>query len=207
MTNLDWLRAHINEPDKGECLIWPFSTSRGYAHVRHDGKTRKASRLMCEWVNGPPPSPAHEAAHSCDRGNHGCVHPRHLSWKTRSENQLERRRNGTQGRGREMNALRLRYRLTAKQVAEIRSIGNLETRTALAARYGVTRETIAKTIRGETWPANRKMRLPFTQAQVDEMRRLRDDGKTLQAIADATDAPISCVWRIVNGVSYRNVSS
>ncbi|WP_292637037.1 hypothetical protein [Mesorhizobium sp.] len=55
-----------------------------------DGKCRRVSRLVCEEVHGPPPSPDHEAAHSCDNGDLGCATKRHLSWKTPKENTADK---------------------------------------------------------------------------------------------------------------------
>src|SRR3972149_10759839 len=82
--------------EDGPCLIWPFSTNgTGYGRLGVDGKGYYAHRYMCELVNGPPPTPDHEASHDCGNGHLGCVHPRHLEWKTASENHLDRRRHGT----------------------------------------------------------------------------------------------------------------
>jgi hypothetical protein len=66
---------------------------------------------MCELVNGPPPLGA-LAAHSCGRGHDGCVDPRHLRWAT--------------------------YKLTAEQVAEIRSLRGKKTQRQIAEEYGIS---------------------------------------------------------------------
>ena len=76
-----------------ECLIWPFnrSSKHGYAVIRkeHFG-SGMAHRSMCIVAHGPPPTDKHEAAHSCGKGHKGCVNPRHLSWKTPTENNRDR---------------------------------------------------------------------------------------------------------------------
>lgn len=149
-TNLDWLRAHVNHDGK-ECLIWPFSRSRGYAQVGVNRKVKKASRIMCEWVNGQPPSPKYEAAHSCGRGKEGCVNPKHLSWKTRSDNQRDRRKHGTHGRGPNMNARRIAHKLNPTLVAEIRAIGDSMSKEAIGRLYGVTPSNVAKILKRESW--------------------------------------------------------
>jgi hypothetical protein len=59
------------------------------------GDTLYAHRLMCQLAHGDPPTPDHIAAHSCGRGHEGCVNPNHLSWKTYSENELDKRVHGT----------------------------------------------------------------------------------------------------------------
>lgn len=145
---LNWLRAHVlHEGD--DCLIWPFSSTRGYAQVPIDGKVHKAARIMCEWVHGKPPSPKHEAAHSCGNGSKKCVNPNHLSWKTRAENHADAIAHGTAyftgaGSGK-------RAKLTPMQALEIRSLkGNLS-QDKIAARFGVSHSTIAKIHRGELW--------------------------------------------------------
>lgn len=46
------------------------------------------ARLVCEWYQGPPPTPAHEAGHTCPQGENSlCVSPHHLEWMTRTENE------------------------------------------------------------------------------------------------------------------------
>ena len=150
---LRWIRAHVGY-DGDECLIWPLSRSRGYAQVGINGKLLKASRVMCEMAKGPPPTPKHEAAHSCGRGKDGCMNPKHLSWKTRAQNQQDRRLHGTQGRGPNMNARRIGYKLTPKLVAEIREIGDGMSKEGLGRRFGVTPSCIAKVLSRKTWPTD-----------------------------------------------------
>lgn len=124
---MDWLRAHANYASD-ECLIWPFSRiPKGYGQL---GIRRTyAHRFMCELVNGPPPTPKHQTRHDCGNGHLGCVNPRHLSWATNSQNQLDRRRHGT--------AKVPRKRLTAEQVEEIRRLKGIETQASIASRLGV----------------------------------------------------------------------
>lgn len=46
------------------------------------------ARLICERFHGPPPSPFHEAGHTCPEGENAlCVNPSHLEWMTRVENE------------------------------------------------------------------------------------------------------------------------
>lgn len=89
---IKWLRDHANY--KGdECLDWPFSRNlNGYGHLSYNGKVREAHRVLCIMVRGEPPTPKHHAAHSCGRGKFGCVNPRHIVWKTPSENMMDRSR-------------------------------------------------------------------------------------------------------------------
>lgn len=93
---LQWLRDHAAF-DGPECLIWPFSRRwNGYGQVADgNGKIGYPHRIMCRMIHGDPPTPTHVASHSCHNGAGGCVHPKHLSWITASENLLQRRQAGT----------------------------------------------------------------------------------------------------------------
>lgn len=73
-----------------DCLPWPYArNASGYGNVFVDGITTTASRFLCQRTLGQPPSPEHEAAHSCGNGHLGCVNPKHLRWATVQENQME----------------------------------------------------------------------------------------------------------------------
>jgi hypothetical protein len=144
---IQWLREHASYSGD-DCLIWPFfiDPHRGYGVLGLDGKIVKASRVMCELVNGPAPD-GHEAAHSCGRGREGCCTPKHLSWKTRTENQRDRLEHGTAGNG----GYGRRKRLTSEQVLEIRAKRDIETVTSLAERFGVDRSAIRQIHLGKIW--------------------------------------------------------
>lgn len=139
-----WLREHASHQDDA-CLIWPFSIVRGYGNVGINGKIYYAHRYMCEMVNGPPPTPKHQAAHSCGCGHAGCVNPRHLSWKTPSENQLDKREHGTaykEGR---------RNKLHPQDVIAIRTLKGVRTQDELAEMFGVSRRNIGAILDGRSW--------------------------------------------------------
>lgn len=86
---LAWLKERVGF-DGPDCLIWPATRNwNGYGTLGVNGKLCYAHRVMCELIHGEPP-PKHVAAHSCHNGHGGCVHPKHLSWKTHSQNVLER---------------------------------------------------------------------------------------------------------------------
>lgn len=130
-----------------ECLIWPFSRTKGYAAMGGKGQTVYVSRLVCEHRNGPPPSPAHQAAHSCGNGHRGCVTPRHLSWKTRKENMADCVGHGTHKRG-ERHPL---VKLNADQVRQIRALRGAMSQTAIGARFGVTQSLVGMIQRRTIW--------------------------------------------------------
>ena len=113
---IQWIRDHATYQHEEWCLIWPFSTTRGYGTFSYLGKKYYAHHFMCELVNGPAPSDIHEAAHSC--GDEGCVNPRHLSWKTPTENGLDCRQHGTHVRSRYGSA----GKITLEQAETIRRL-------------------------------------------------------------------------------------
>jgi hypothetical protein len=86
-----------------ECLLWPYAKiSSGYGQMAIEpgrrgksGKRVLVSRRVCEDTNGPPPTPHHDAAHSCGKGHLGCCNPKHLHWATRLENVAEAIAHGT----------------------------------------------------------------------------------------------------------------
>lgn len=131
-----WLVDHIDYPHD-YCLIWPFSMTRGYGALSYLGRRGYAHRFMCELAKGDQPTPGHEAAHSCGRGDEGCVNPRHLSWKTKTQNALDCRQHGTQAKHHGG-----RYgKLTVEQVTEIRASDMKQ--CELAKLYGVHDTTIS----------------------------------------------------------------
>ena len=134
-----WLFAQADY-EGNECILWPFSRPTGYGQFGFEGKIYRAHRYMCELVKGPPPTPEHQASHSCGNGRKGCITPRHLSWKTNGENQLDRTQHGTRnvwgGRGKS-------GKFNAEQTAEIRRLyEGGKTQTQLAKMFGVTHSTI-----------------------------------------------------------------
>lgn len=128
-----WLLGHVSHTGDA-CVPWPFShDTKGYPQVSGNG-VKKANRVMCELAHGEPPTPKHQAAHSC--GNRGCINPRHLSWKTQSENEADKRIHGTLN----PNNWGSKGKLTPDQIEQIRTsrLSNVE----LAAAFGVNRGTI-----------------------------------------------------------------
>jgi hypothetical protein len=129
--------------EKRNCLIWPFNrNNRGYGQTWRNGRDLLVSRVVCEEVHGPPPTPKHEASHLCENGKSGCVNGSHLIWETRAENHARRQ-----------DASRC-YKLNEHDVRAIRLFylpgrgGNTQ---ALAARYGICRHTLNKIVRGDRW--------------------------------------------------------
>jgi hypothetical protein len=136
---------HLGE----DCLMWPYSKGdHGYGKLTAaDGKRVGAHRYVCQLVRGDPPTPEHEAAHSCGQGHIGCVNPHHLEWKTHTENEADKRAHGTHTRG-ERSA---RAKLTEQQVIDIVDLRGVESQTKLAKRFGVSPGTVADIHCGKKW--------------------------------------------------------
>lgn len=138
-----FLLGHVSYKGE-ECLRWPMGTNRGYGQVCIGGATvRKAHRVMCELAHGSPPTQKHEAAHIC--GNHFCVNPRHLAWKTRKENQLDSVRMGRMYRGGRGG------KLNRKNADRIKRLKGKLSQDQIAKMFDVTHSTVAKIHRGELW--------------------------------------------------------
>lgn len=172
-----FLMDHVNYSGE-DCLIWPLSRNpNGYGQLGFEGKSYWAHRKMCELVNGPPPTPEHDAAHSCGRGHDGCVHPGHLSWKTRSENLLDCRSHGTQAR--QFNGPK--GRLTDSQVEQIRALRGKEIQVKIAEKFGVSTSTIRDIFLGRSHRPNPKKRA-FTDEEDAFLRS--NAGREIGMIAD-----------------------
>lgn len=89
-----WRKVRVGAPEA--CWEWQGALSRkrrGLRPVMATGRGRtlrmiNVTRLVCEAVWGPAPSPDHHAGHTCPDGeNCRCVNPNHLRWMTPEENQ------------------------------------------------------------------------------------------------------------------------
>lgn len=131
-----------------DCLIWPYAkSSNGYGSIQRNLKRGNVSRFVCEDANGPPPTPEHEAAHSCGNGHLGCVTKGHLSWKTPIENNADKRLHGTHFRGEQSHS----SKLTDNEAREIRSLKGKETLASIATRFGVSASLVSAIHLGKRW--------------------------------------------------------
>lgn len=190
---LDWLRAHVDYDGDG-CLTWPFSTNeKGYGQVKYDDRIQKAHRVMCIFANGEPPEPRYHAAHSCHNGHLGCVHPKHLDWKTPSQNTRE----AVEQNGGKIAGYR---RLTIDQVEVIRTSGRKH--GDLAAEFGVAINTIGKICRGEIW-SNPRSR--YTREQILRIKQLSESGERVSDIAREVGAGYHSVWKMIETGAFRGI--
>jgi hypothetical protein len=130
-----------------ECLIWPFTKSRqGYGWVFINGRGREVHRAACEEIHGPPPTPLHEAAHSCGNGHLACCALKHLRWATQIENQRDKFLHGTVARGEKQGS----SKLTESDVRKIRQLRGLS-RAKIAELFGVHPVTIIRIQNRTRW--------------------------------------------------------
>ena len=133
--------SHIDE-----CIVWPqhWSSVGGYGLINNKGKMVTAHRLALSLATGVPLDDPRHAAHGpCH--NTRCVNPSHLSWKTRSENQQDRLRDGTDARGENHG----QAKLTEQQVLEIRE--SSDTGKALAEKFGIGETQVSRIKLRKKW--------------------------------------------------------
>jgi predicted XRE-type DNA-binding protein len=143
-TRYQWLVAQ-RDYSSDDCLLWPFTANcDGYGTFGYRGKGYYAHRFMCELVYGPAPSPAHHAAHTCGSGASGCVNPRHIAWKTASENMHDRTAHGA-------GAIGKRAKVPADVARQIKELRGVKTQREIAEMFGVSRSNVGCIQRGKTW--------------------------------------------------------
>lgn len=139
-----WIRENADHSGEA-CLKWPFHRkSSGVASCKFRGAQMNAARAMCIEAHGEPPSPQHDAAHSCGRAHESCVNPNHLRWATKKENQADREKHGTVLRGDKNPA----SKLTDQEVFEILSLRGSLTQRVIAEKFGVSRQHVGNIFSG-----------------------------------------------------------
>jgi hypothetical protein len=186
-----WLMEHVSHQGDA-CLIWPFGRDRriNRGSLGYKGTRYWAHRLMCEMAHGAPPTPKHQAAHNCGKGHYCCVNPRHLEWKTNTQNQLDRAVNG--------NALRNPHgpggALSDEQKAGIMALKGKMPQTKIAAKFGVSLGCV------QYWLKYREARGHHVQKMkvwsADETKRLHiaiERGLTLAEMASFIGRPKAAI--------------
>lgn len=182
-----WIKAHADY-QHDFCLIWPFATLHGYGQFGMSGKNYYAHRYMCELAHGAPPTPQHQAAHSCGNGHKGCVNPKHLSWKSKSENQLDCRQHGTQARSR----YGIFGKLDFEKADRIRRLKGEKTQREIAEEFGISESTVSDIWLGRTWTRPHKMK-KWSPDEEARLRLLLDQKKTFPEIVDIMGKPLGAV--------------
>lgn len=134
--------------DGDDCLFWPFASARGgHPRITIKRKGYQVTRIVCERQHGAPPSPKHEAAHSCGNGHLGCVAKKHLRWATRAENEADKVIDGrTPVSGENSSSAKL----SESDVSRILSMRGMPQKV-LAELFGVKQNTISRILSGKRW--------------------------------------------------------
>ena len=144
----DFYERTVLSYEGDECLFWPYArTAAGYGQIGMHHHVEYVHRLVCEHINGAAPTPRHHAAHSCGNGHLGCVNPRHLSWKTPSENADDKLAHGTAQRGERHG----QAKLNEDQVRNIRELKGTASQAKLAEKFGVSPTTIGQIHSRKVW--------------------------------------------------------
>jgi len=145
---LKFYRDVVLTYDGDDCLIWPFNLNQnGYGQVAIDGKKHIVSRLLCSDAHGAPPSPQHEAAHSCGKGHLACVTKSHVSWKTSKQNKDDMIIHGTVNRG----VRNGQSKLTEDQARTILSMKGKQSVRQLARQFSVSAMVVSRILNGKSW--------------------------------------------------------
>lgn len=145
---IEFYQSVVLTHEGADCLLWPYTRcTNGYGQMVKNGRLGTVSRILCEDIHGPPPTPEHEAAHSCGNGMSGCVTKRHLSWKTPKENQNDRILHATHSRGERC----VTAKLTEVQVREIVALKGHLSQRKIAEKFGVHQVNVGRIHAGTSW--------------------------------------------------------
>lgn len=135
--------SKVERHGEDECWRWTAQINElGYGCYWLNGKNTRAHRVAWELTHGPIPD-GMVVRHRC-QGK--CVNPNHLELGTRSENQMDRVRDGTSNRG-ERHGM---SKLSEHQVRMIKQRRD-QSASALAREFGVGRSTIGSILNGTRW--------------------------------------------------------
>ena len=132
---LDW--------DREECILWPYSTRNGYGVLHHKDHKVNAHRLALQLATGEQGEKLHAAHGPCHQPR--CINPNHLSWKTPTENEADKVRDGVHQLGSNNHMAKL----TEEQVLSIYK--DNRSQYVLAEEYGVSQSNISSIKAGQSW--------------------------------------------------------
>ena len=245
LRHADRFWSFVERRSKDECWPWLSGTSEGYGLFTFDGESERAHRVAFAIAGGSFSDGPH-VLHSCD--NRPCCNPAHLRSGTQADNvrdMVSRNRASrggahsavlrrTAARG-DANGSRTRpervargarvasAKLSEAQVVEVRRLIDQTTATELAQRFSVSRATIGRALKGETWaaipgarPGARKTgavaarngRAKLTPEQVAEIRRLGASGAySLAELGRRFGVHYGTIRRAIDGTYWGSVRS
>jgi hypothetical protein len=170
-----------------------YPTAAGYLRVvlKDDTGTQRrvlVNRLVCEAFHGPPPSPAHQAAH--ENGHNQENYADNLSWKTPKENDLDKIRHGSR-----------RGRIPGTPVRETTraAIGRALKGRPKSAEHRTKMLEGIRRVRAEGRPPRAAR---FSDVQIREIRQRRaETGATLRALAAEFGTSPGHISEICQGIT------
>ena len=134
----------------GDCWEYRGFLVSGYGQIKRDGRTEYTHRVAFELHHGLHLGRARETGilvlHRCD--NRCCVNPAHLFLGDDKANHADMRRKGRQVLGDQKGESNPQSKLTDEAVAEIRASRSV---SAVAAKYGITKDWARTVKRGDAW--------------------------------------------------------
>jgi plasmid maintenance system antidote protein VapI len=208
-----WMKAlPVDGPLPTPCFIWQGGLwSNGYAKVSISGRTRLGHRLAYELANATRLTTDQVVAHHCD--HRACINPTHLFLTDAKGNAMD---SASKGRARKV--------LVAGQVMEMRELHAAGwSLTALAKHFAVNASTVKRIVTGQAWrhlaagwtPApsrltssgERHHSAKLNPAKVQEIRRRRQAGELLVALAEAFGVSVQTIHAIVTSQTWRHVDT
>ena len=136
-------------PDIGQCWVWTGYVDRcGYGKVMVDRRKSLAHRVAYTAEYGPIPR-GMCVCHHCD--NPGCVRPGHLFAGSHAENMRDMGRKGRNAQPRGERSAHAKMTADGVLLARSDYARGSATVNQLAARYGMTRQSMTAVIKRKTW--------------------------------------------------------
>lgn len=142
-----WSKVDVHEISR--CWEWQAATDgHGYGQFSYQGQQMRSNRVAWTLERDNPKDKM--VLHKCH--NPACVNPEHLYLGDNSDNMQDASDRGTLSKGRSPGSTNGNSKLTESDVVEIRDrYNNDETQQELAAAYNISRASIGKIVRRETW--------------------------------------------------------
>jgi hypothetical protein len=134
--------------DKSECIIWQGAKNgTGYPIKWHNGKARLYNRVLWAERNGPIPK-GRCICHKCDTPS--CINLDHLFLGSYADNLKDCRLKGREKHARgEAHGLHILSDEKVRRMRRLRENGAM--RKELAIIFGVSKTTVTKVCRRQTW--------------------------------------------------------